>query len=346
MTRSKKHYCLVALQIVVALILVALFLSLYKYSERQLITESDNLAKRDMERIQLTIQREMQSAERAARAFSALCYEDGRRLPTDSDQYYLDLETFLSAMPSSITGAIIGFEDGVLPHLEHQWGFMPLVRHVNGKFIHYQMGGVRDVRAMHDWYRETKRLDRCRWAQPQLAEEGEVICGYCIPLHDANEQFIGVLEVDFSLESLSEEVCSIRSYRNSEPMVVDSDLTILISPEREEVLQGNMQSLLERRGLELENNIRLNVRNHIPGSYHLLQGTFKNPHDVYLYHCPEPYTGWTIQMTCFTKDVTEHLLSLKVRMSVIAVTVIGLLLLIVLTLLRNESYSRDPKNKN
>lgn len=344
MTHGKTHYTLIGLQITVALILLALFLSLYKYTEGLLIEECHDKATRDLERIQLTIQREMLKTESAGKALCALQFGNGLSIPNDSDQIYTALEDFLSVMPNNITGAIVGFEDGVLPQFEHRWGFMPLVRHVGGEYIRYQMGGVRDVRTKHDWYRETKRLDCCRWAQPQLAEDGEVICGYCMPLHDANQRFIGVLEIDFSLERLSQETCNIRSYAHSEPMVIDSDLTILISPDRDIVLKENMISLLGKRGLQLEEDVFQKVRRKESGSHHLQQGTFQNPHDVFLFHSYEPHSGWTIQMTCFIEDVYQSLTALKVRMSVIALTIISLMLLVALTFMRREHHHSATPN--
>lgn len=338
MTHTKKHYLLVALQIVVALILFALFLSLYKYTEHLLISESSDRASRDIERIQLNIQRDMQAAESAAHSFCALQFDNGKQLPQDSSAYYELLRKFLANTTSTITGAIIGFEDGVFPQFEAKHGFLPLVRHVNGTYRNYQMGTVRDVRTQHDWYRETKRLNRSRWAQPQLAEEGEVICGYCIPLHNDKDEFIGVLEIDFSIERLSAEVCRIRSYEHSEPMIVDSDLTVLIAPEKDIVLKETMPTLLERRGLVLESEVLQSVKRRATASHHLHQGTFENPHEVFLYHCYDPYSGWTIQMTCLAEDVTKSLTALKLRMAVIAITILGLILLVALTFMRHGDH--------
>lgn len=339
MKHGPKHYSLVTLQMVVALVLLALFLSLYKYTEGLLENQCDEMASRDMERMQLTIQREMLQVESATQALAALEFDNGKAIPTDSAVIYRALEHFIDAMPPSITGAIIGFEDGVLPEYEAKWGFIPLVRHVGGEYIRYQLGGVRDIRTIHDWYRETKRLDCKRWAEPQLAEEGEVICGYCLPLHDAKGHFIGVLEVDFSLDMLSKEVCSIRSYPNAIPLVIsdDKELTILMSEDREMVLTESMNSMLAKQGLHLETSIRQSVSNHQHARHHIRQGGFNDTHDVFFYHMPEPHTGWTIQMTCPAEDVTEALTALKVRMSVIAVTIIGLLILVALTYMRREN---------
>ena len=336
MAHTSRHYALIALQIIVALILFALFLSLYKYTEGLLINECEGKATRDMERIQLTIQREMMKAESAAHAFSSLVFQDGQNLPKDSSQLYRRIEQFLSSMPSTITGAIIGFEDGVYPQYEEQWGFIPLIRHVDGQFVRYQMGAERDVRVLHDWYRETRREQKERWAEPQLAEEGEAICGYCIPLRDVNNSFIGVLEVDFSMERMAEEVCSIKPYPNAEPLVVNNDdsLTVLMSSDPQNVLNHNMHSLLRQRGLSFERSVFESVRSG-QSRYHLLrQGDFRDRHEVYFFHMPEPHTGWIIQMTCPTSDVTSALEALKVRMGFIALTIILLIALVALTYLR------------
>lgn len=343
MKHGPKHYSLVGLQIVVSLVLMALFLSLYKYTERLLINQCDEVASRDMERMQLTIQREMLQVESATQALAALEFGNGTNIPTDSAVIYRALENFIDAMPPSITGAIIGFEDGVLPEYEAKWGFIPLVRHVGDEYIRYQLGGVRDIRTIHDWYRETKRLDCKRWAEPQLAEEGEVICGYCLPLHNSEGRLIGVLEVDFSLDILSKEVCSIRSYPNSMPLVVsdDKELTILMSEDHELVLNETMNSMLARQGLHLESSIRQSVANHLNARHHIRQGGFNDTHDVFFYHMPEPHTGWTIQMTCPAEDVTEALMALKLRMSIIAGTIIGLLVLVALTYMRRENNSQQ-----
>lgn len=336
MTHGSRYYMLVGCQIVVALVLLALLLSLYKYTERMLIKQCDEKAIRDMERIQLTIQKQMVEAEAATSALSALIFDNGKRLPKTDEEIYTSLERYLDAMPPSITGAIIGFEDGVMPQYEGRWGFFPLVRHVNDEYVRYQLGNVRDIRELHDWYRETKRQDCTRWATPQWSEEGEVICGYCMPLHDANDRLIGVLEVDFSLDKLSAEVCNIRSYPNAEPMVVDRNLMVLMAPDHDVVLKETMPTLLHKRGLEMENRVQKNVTEGVQASYHLRQGDFKNPHEVFFFHMPEPHTGWTIQMTCPASDVTIELEALKVRMGVIAASIIGLMLLVALTFLREN----------
>lgn len=337
MKHGPKHYSLVALQIVVAVLLFALFLSLYKYTETLLVDECKEKASRDLERIQLTIRREMQQVETATEAFAMLEFGNGTDIPNDSAHIFRSLERFIQAMPPSITGAIIGFEDGVLPRYEAKYGFIPLVRYVDNEYIRYQLGGVRDIRAIHDWYRETKRLDHKRWAEPQLAEEGEVICGYCFPLHDAAGKFIGVLEVDFSLDLLSKEVCNIRTFPTAEPMVIsgDDDFTILMCPQEGVALKETMQTLLEKRGgLRIEDDILKSVHKGENRSHHIRQGTFNDVHEVFFHHMRDPYTGWTIQMTCPASEVTVALLSLRIRMTVIAITILALMFIVALTYMR------------
>lgn len=343
MNHRPRYYAYVALQIIVALILLALFLSLYKYDEKLLVNQCDEKAFRDMERIQLTIQREMKATENAMRTLSELEFADGRDIPQDSARIYQILERFLKAMPPSITGAIIGFEDGVLPQYEGEWGFIPLVRHVNDEYVRYQLGNERDIRIIHDWYRETKRLDTVRWAKAQLAEEGEVICGCCLPLHDREGRFVGVLEVDFSLDRLSAEVCNIRSYPHAEPLVIDQDQLMLMSAEHEVVLKETMRSLLEKRGLKMDEAILQNVKKGLTKRYHLRQGDFRHLHEVFFFHMHEPYTGWTIQMTCPADDVTAELVAFKGRMTVIAATIIALIILVDLTAMQSK---RERRRKN
>ena len=334
MKQKTQYFTLIGFQITVAIILLALFLSLYKYTERLLINQCDEKAFRDLERMELSIQREMFKAESATHALSSLVFKDGVDIPTDSSLIYKALEQFLDGMPPSITGAVIGFEDGVLPQYEGEWGFLPLIRHVDDHYVHYQLGTIRDVRAIHDWYRETKRLDTERWGQPQLSEEGEVICGYCLPLHDKEGMFVGVLEVDFSIDRLAKEVCAIRSYPNAEPMVVDKNLTILMSPFQQNVLKETMPSLLAKRGLQMDAEIKKNVAKGIRKRYHIIQGGFNDRHEVFFFHSPEPHTGWTLQMTCPASDVINDLQALKNRMTIIAFTIIILLVLVALTSLR------------
>lgn len=337
MRRTLTHNTLIGLQIIVGLILTALFLSLYKYTETLLIQHCDEKATRDLERIELTIHRELSKVESVAFMFSEIKYKHGLNIPRDEETIYRQLEEIVHASPQPITGAILGFEDSVFPQYASRNGFLPLVRKTDEGLIRFQVGEIRDVRRINDWYYETKRRNRPRWSKPQLSEEGTEISCYCIPLHDAEGKFIGVLALDCSLETLGDQIRAIRSYPNSEPLIIDDDFNIVVSLDRQDILHETMFSLLKKRGLAIDEELKEEIRSHHSGKKHIIQGDFKAPHELYFYHQYENHSGWTIQMTCPAKEITEGLRIFRERMAITALVTFVLILLVALTYMRRSS---------
>lgn len=336
MTKTTRHYTFVGLQVVVGLLLFALFLSLYKYAETLLYKQCDEMATRDLERIELTIDRELGKVENAAHLLAQIEFGNGLNIPRTEEAIYHILEEFVSAAQQPITGAILGFEDEVFPQYASRNGFLPLVRKTTEGLRQFQVGEIRDVRMINDWYATTKLQDKERWSKAQFSEEGAEISCYCIPLHNREGRFIGVLALDCSLDDLSQEVCAIRSYPNAEPLITDDDFTIVAAIDRNLILKETMYSMLQNRGLQIDPVVERDIKMHRDGKHHMLQGNYQTPHEVFFYYCTEPHAGWTIQMACPAEEIRQDLAALRTRMGITAALILLMIILVALTYIQRK----------
>ena len=79
------------------------------------------------------------------------------------------------------------------------------------------------------WYKTPRQKRVACWVDPfddynaGTLSSPEMIASYCIPLHDDNEKFVGVISTDLSLKRLTETITAEHPYENSYFMMLGAD---------------------------------------------------------------------------------------------------------------------------
>lgn len=339
--KASNHYSFsyklcMALQTFVALIFIALFLSLYSYSESAMTDSCDQRVEMKRNRIQLKVAKELNDVELCADLLAKVLFYNGSKLPSE-ETVRQHLEIFLKTTREhvpSITGVVAGFEDEVYPKCQAPWGYIPLVRSVDSSLVYYQMGEVRDVRHVNDWYAGTKALDHPRWSKVMMSEDGEPICNYSIPLHDAEGNFIGVMAVDLSLSFLTDDIYESLPFPNTNITIVDSSHTYLVHPDLSYVMNKTSFDYLKELGFPYEPAVMEEINNRQPGKRHYTMDTPKGFRDVFFYYAPIDETDWTLQMEMPADAAYKDLSAMRSRMILTGVVGLLLVLLVALTFAR------------
>lgn len=329
------YWLSISLQALFGVVFVALFLSFYSFAEKQTIKSCDENASAQLEVINLKIDRELSRCEGALNMLSGSAFAHGIAIPRNEEAIFLILENFMRSMTHmnpSVTGVVVAFEDEIFPQYAHRNGFIPLVRLLSSGELHrYQVGEVRDVRNVNDWYSETRRLDRPRWSHVFLSEDGEPISCCCLPLHDATGRFVGAIAVDLSLHKLQDELQTVSTYPGAEVSLIDENFVYLVHPNSELIMNHTVMEELEQRGFEILPDVKADIEQHRPGKKHiqLAMPDGKGIHETFFYYSPVPKTQWTIQIDCPAESVYRDLAGLRVRMFITAM--VGVLLLLTMT---------------
>lgn len=230
--------------------LVALIIYATTYGMvNNLVTENcDEITKRDIDKIKLHVDLELNVAQEALQSFSTAVFQGGRQIPSQ-EEIYEQMEHFLHST-SFVSGIVAGFEDSVFPEYADSYGFGPLVRNFGDTLVRYQVGEIRDFRMTKEWYSETFVQKQARWSAPFFSEEGDIIIDYSIPLKDSLDQVIGVVSCDLSISRLRQVVEDIKPFPNSTVMVMLEDLTFVIHPERGYPMHKSLPVFFKERGIE------------------------------------------------------------------------------------------------
>lgn len=218
---------------------------------------------------------------------------------TDKEMYDL-IEQFVSANPH-LWGAAMGFEPGIYPEYGEE-SFAPFVRHADSSFVHFNLPDENNAFRNDDWYTETKRLDRPRWSQPFVDVRGAIIACFCIPIHNAEGQFIGAIAVDLQLDRFSNQLLQeIQPYAYSTVMLLDQRLVYLVHPQHNKIMRSLGMSL-EKWGNSVQQEKAL------------------------LYTAPVTSTNWTVALRCNEDDIYMDVNKLMIKILIIVLA--GILLII------------------
>ena len=142
------------------------------------------------------------------------------------------------------------------------------------------------------WYKTPRQKDTASWVDPfddfnaGTLSSPEMIASYCVPLHDRQGKFIGVISTDLSLKKLTETITAEHPYENSYFMMLGADGHYFVHPDTAKVLKQTIFTGTDPRehtdivalGYEMTNgrtghmDVKLDGRQHIV-LYRPLEGT-------------------------------------------------------------------------
>ncbi len=86
------------------------------------------------------------------------------------------------------------------------------------------------------WYQQAVEEDKAIWTDPYVdAFTGDMIISAAMPIYDGRNKFIGVLAIDLSLATLSEDITSIKIGEEGYPFLFDNNHNLMIHPDPEKI---------------------------------------------------------------------------------------------------------------
>jgi len=86
------------------------------------------------------------------------------------------------------------------------------------------------------WYEQAKSADDTIWTEPYIDEEtGSMVVSVATPIYDNTDTFIGVLSIDITTASLSNEMNDIKIGENGYPVLIDRNQTVITHKKPEQI---------------------------------------------------------------------------------------------------------------
>lgn len=250
-------------------------------SQKDLEQQCNEKAERDQDIVLGSFDLELSRAQQSLATFTAAVFENGARIPA-KEEIYRQMELFLENNPF-LSGIVAGFEDPIFPEYADKNGFIPLIRHQGDSLVRYQVGEVRDVRKVNDWYTVAKEHDIKVWSRPFLSEEGDLISCYSIPLHDKDKNIIGIVAVDLSMSRIIELIGKIKPTPDATvTMMLTTDLTYMIHPNQSYIMKKSMTDAYRELGISISSDLVQNIKDRKQGKELLSWGA----HSSYVYYAP------------------------------------------------------------
>ena len=178
------------------------------------------------------------------------------------------------------------------------------------------------------WYKTPRQRNTDCWVDPfddynaGTLSSPELIASYCVPLHDKQGKFIGVISTDLSLKKLTETITAEHPYENSYFMMLGADGHYFVHPDTTKILKQSIFTGTDPRehtdvvalGYEMTNgrtghmDVKLNGKSHIV-LYRPLEGT-----------------QWSVALVCPSNEMLRGYNRLNYIL--LPLLVIGLLLLV------------------
>ena len=178
------------------------------------------------------------------------------------------------------------------------------------------------------WYKTPRQKNAPCWVDPfddynaGTLSSPEMIASYCVPLHNQQGKFIGVISTDLSLKKLTETITAEHPYENSYFMMLGADGHYFVHPDTTKLLKQTIFTGTDPRehtdvvalGYEMTNgrtghmDVNLDGRNLIV-LYRPLEGT-----------------QWSVALVCPSSEMLRGYNSLNYIL--LPLLVIGLLLLV------------------
>lgn len=325
-----------------AVIFVVTTYSVYRFVERYVTTQCDQVADRDVDKVLLYIDGELGKAESALRTFASSVFEDGKVVP-EEEVIYRQMEQFLKNNPN-LSGVGAGFSDELFPAYAEKNGYGPLVSLKDNEICRFQLGERNDFRHRYDWYAKTFESGKPSWSAPikSIDDETRLIICYSMPLRNAENQIVGVLACNLRLSRLTEAIQEVKPYPTATVKVVmrdPEDLRFIIHPIEQYLLKETL--VTEYRNLGVAEDPAFIKDLGQGGRGKQIRNTGK--HQSFVYYAPVERTSFSTLIDCPTDEVYAILSDLN-RFIWLAGG-IGLLLLVItmglLTYLKDRNFKKE-----
>lgn len=329
------------LLIVVSVTGVVIFRMSYKQNERVIADQCEQFSSTQRDNIIKVLESQLQQVETAAANFRAAIFNNGLNISHDSVEIFNAFERMLDVNPQ-MSGAVAGFEDGVIPEYDNEFGFIPLVRRTDSCYLRMQVGAMRDARHTLEWYswHKLNQKEQGLWSEPFLSDDGKPITSYSLPLFDAKHKFIGVIAVDLNLADLATSVDQMKPYPSSSMTIIDNQLRFIAHPNRDYILKWTLPEAMKRIGINPSAYPLHHVGDRISGHLSVMMGH----QPTFIFYGPLEQTRWMILLYIPHSVVYDQLSSLRQEMLIVAG--IGFSLALIATIFLIWIMLKQPRNNN
>lgn len=182
-----------------------------------------------------------------------------------------------------------------------------------------------------EWYDTPKQLNAPHWTDPYYDEGGGqmLMFTYSSPIYDSQDNFIGILTADVSLNWLTDMVNAVKPYPSSYCVLLGSSGTFIIHPRKEYIMEESIFSMAQKQDSKELAQIGTRMINGETGMAELKNMSINENHvDSYIYFMPLISNQWSLGMIIDKADVFEQLYT--TRTIILILLAIGLILLFIL----------------
>ena len=181
-----------------------------------------------------------------------------------------------------------------------------------------------------DWYQLPKLLDRPSWTEPfvdfnpENITSPEMIISYCKPIKDHQNNFIGAISVDLSIEWLSQTISAVKPYPNSYTIMIGKGGTFFVHPDTTKLFY---QTIFTQTLLEPDTAIT-NLGHAMQAGEEGYRKLDLYGEECYVLYKPLGDTGWSVGLVCPTRDIFSgyyHLAN-----TIAGIVIVGLMLMLMI----------------
>lgn len=342
-------YTILSIVIISSVLFVYVFRLSYKANERALADQCEQYSASQRDNIVRAIEAEMAKVEVSAMNIRSSLFGNGLHIPKDSAQIFAAFEELLDANPQ-ISGVVAGFEDECFPEYASRKGFIPLVRRTDSCYVRMQVGNVRDARNTLEWYafHRDSASHNGLWSEPFMSDDGKPITSFSLPMYDANDKFVGVVAADINLVDLANSVDKFKPYPSSSMVIIDSQLRILVHPNRDYILTWTLPQIMKRIGINPDEQPLNHAQKRLSGKTTVMMGITP----TFIFYAPIDKTRWSVMLYIPHSVVYDQLASLRQEMLIVAGIGVVLIILSSLAMIwvfihrpRKKQYKRDDDDE-
>ena len=302
--------------LIVAILFCSCFLFVAVQSKKYIKKEAEDNANLLLNSTILKIEKVLEEVQVATNNMAWIVQEH-----ISDSAYMYNITRQLVACNKTITGSAIAFEPNYYSGVHY---YSPFSFKEKGDIKSIQLGNENYDYHYYDWYQIPKLLKHSYWAEPYFDEGGnnQIISTYSVPLLDKNGNVFAILTADVALVWLTDELNSIKPYKNSYNFMIGKGGTYISNPDTSKIL--NETVFITAWNMKDSANIikaGLNMKNGKTGK---LEFTNNNGDRSFAVYTPLE-NGWSLGIVCPYKDVFANVN--KINIIFIIVAICGLLLL-------------------
>ena len=241
------------------------------------------------------------------------------------DSMYTFSRKILENNPN-LYGCSIAFEPY---YYEEKGKFFSAYSNNNGDSIETEQEGSEEYEYYYmDWYLIAKLLNKPYWVEPFRDEETEginvsdYITSFCQPIHDKQDNIVGILSVDLSLAWFSKTILDAKPFPNSYSVLLGRGGTFLVHPDSTKLFYETIFTpTLEQPDEEMTKLGKAMI-----GGESGYQVLHRDDEDYYVFYKPFTHTGWSVAIVCPESDIFEPYNHLQ--QNLMFITILGLCLLL------------------